>query len=111
MGINPARLRKIENKKDRKAKKEERQLKFQQMKVELLMDYHSRQIGADEVRDGLNKLAKDFRSIVQKTLDGKFIREWKNTYTAQVALGIKGLYDAVRTGKPAGNYKWEWKIN
>ena len=111
MGINPSKLRHIENKKDRKMKKEERQLKFQQMKVELLMGYHSRQIGADEVRDGLNKLARDFRAIVQKTLDGKFIREWKNTYTAQVALGINDLYNAVRTGEPAGNYKWEWKIN
>ena len=111
MGINPSKLRHIENKKDRKRMKEERQLKFQQMKVELLMDYHSRQIGADEVRDGLNNLAHDFKAIVQKTLDGKFIREWKNTYTAQKELGIRGLYDAVRTGGPAGNYKWEWKIN
>lgn len=59
----------------------------------------------------MNKLAQDFKAIVQKTLDGKFVREWRNTYAAQVALGIKGLYDAVRTGKPAGNYKWEWKIN
>lgn len=110
LGINPAKLKSIENKKDRKMKKEERKLKFQQMKVELLMDYHSRQIGADEARDGLNKLAKDFRAIVQKTLDGKFIREWRNTYAAQVELGIKGLYDAVRTGNPSGGFIWQWKI-
>lgn len=111
MGINPSKLRHIENKMDRKRMKEERQLKFQQMKVELLLDCHSRQIGADEVRDGLNKLARDFKAIVQKTLDGKFVREWKNTYTAQVALGIRDLYDAVRTGEPVAGYRWEWKIN
>ena len=111
LGINPSKLKHLENKKDRKRVKEERQLKFQQMKVALLMDYHSRQIGAEEAQKGLRELAHDFKAIVQKTLDGKFIREWKNTYAAQTELGIRGLYDAVRTGEPVGNYKWEWKIN
>ena len=52
------------------------------------------------------------RRIVQCSLDGEVVAEWKNTFSAQSATGITNIkYALYGIADQAGGYKWRFLID
>lgn len=56
-----------------------------------------------------NKLPANAKRVIQKTLDGEFIKEWESAAAAKRELNIDNI-TAVCSGKrkSAGGFVWEW---
>ena len=54
----------------------------------------------------------DSRRIVQCSLDGEEVAEWKNTFNAQSSTGITNIrYALYGIADQAGGYKWRFLID
>ena len=57
------------------------------------------------------KLRRERKKVLQYTLDGSFVKEYPNLFTAQKEMGLWNISLAVLGIIPdAGGYKWSYKI-
>ena len=57
-----------------------------------------------------DEFSKNRHAIVQYTLDGELVREWKSASAAMKKLSIKGIYAALRNENGvAGGFVWKYK--
>lgn len=88
----------------RKMIKMKREEALQDMELELAIKYHT------DLASLREEFAKNRHIIVQYTLAGELVREWKSASAAIKKLSIKGIYTALhKENGVAGGYIWKYK--
>lgn len=55
-------------------------------------------------------LTRAEKPVIQYTLEGEFVKEYKNTKSAMSKTGIGGLYNCcIKNQKTSGGFIWKYK--